>query len=261
MQKCAKITDPVEKKKCRDSYVKKIKTKEKPVVKKDAEFERLMKKSQSLDKRSAYLDKRASELPDTLFKFLKKNKTCKQLFEENAITDIKSFVLWSRINNNANSAEFMKIKQCVDEYFALKNKPKQKRKRKASTPFQISTTEDVWMSKLPDRPKKQKGPSRKAPRRPEIFDPTLRGEVVKPTVATIQDMPRKKRTTKMDLPVNKSEIRKLCKQLKDEKKNKTQKSGTKKTNPWFDHIKQVRSDNPGLSYKDAMQKAKTSYKK
>jgi hypothetical protein len=56
-----------------------------------------------------------------------------------------------------------------------------------------------------------------------------------------------------------TELEKLKKD--EEKKNKTQKSGPKKTNSWIDHIKQVRSDNPGLSYKDAMQKAKTSYKK
>lgn len=45
------------------------------------------------------------------------------------------------------------------------------------------------------------------------------------------------------------------------KAKKTQKSVTKKPNSWMDHIKQVRVDNPEMSYKEAMQKAKISYRK
>jgi len=32
-------------------------------------------------------------------------------------------------------------------------------------------------------------------------------------------------------------------------------------NPWLEHVKKVRAKNKGLSYKEALQKAKASYKK
>jgi hypothetical protein len=35
----------------------------------------------------------------------------------------------------------------------------------------------------------------------------------------------------------------------------------KKTNPWIEHLKAYRAKNPGVSYKDAMKKAKLTYKK
>ena len=36
---------------------------------------------------------------------------------------------------------------------------------------------------------------------------------------------------------------------------------TKKTNPWLDHVKKTRTANPKLGFKDALKKAKTTYKK
>lgn len=35
----------------------------------------------------------------------------------------------------------------------------------------------------------------------------------------------------------------------------------KRKNPWLEHVKQVKKDNPGLSYKEVLKKAKESWKK
>ena len=44
------------------------------------------------------------------------------------------------------------------------------------------------------------------------------------------------------------------------KPKKTKKSGSKKTNPWIDHVNQYRKEH-GLSYGDALKKASSSYRK
>jgi len=38
-------------------------------------------------------------------------------------------------------------------------------------------------------------------------------------------------------------------------------SGTKKSNPWLDHVKKIKSENPSLKYKDVLKKAKETYSK
>jgi hypothetical protein len=38
-------------------------------------------------------------------------------------------------------------------------------------------------------------------------------------------------------------------------------SGTKKSNPWIDHVKKVKSENPSMKYKDVLVKAKETYTK
>lgn len=35
----------------------------------------------------------------------------------------------------------------------------------------------------------------------------------------------------------------------------------KKTNPWLEHVKKVKKENPKLSFKEVLIKAKRSYKK
>lgn len=35
----------------------------------------------------------------------------------------------------------------------------------------------------------------------------------------------------------------------------------KKTNPWLEHVKKVKQENPELQFKDVLKKAKQTYKK
>lgn len=45
------------------------------------------------------------------------------------------------------------------------------------------------------------------------------------------------------------------------KKTEEVKKEVKKTNPWMDHVKAFRATHPGLSFKDVLKQAKTTYKK